>query len=370
MKNTFVFLIIVLSAVFAARPQTPVAPPPPLVVDDDEVLEIDSRLVVVPVSVLDSNGQPVFGLKASDFRVREKNRIQQISEVSDAEKIPLEIALLFDVSGSTDPMFRFEQETAARFLKAVMRPVDRATIFTIGEVPNLVQNRNVAYRSIETIRKLQPTKQHTAFFDTVSAAAKYLRINSPPKSRKVIITISDGEDNTSVGIRMGNRAIYAELDRRKNRLKSRELSDFLTRRRNQIRISEQQRSLRELQNADTVFYSINPAGSSYRLNKISVRGQDNMERFASDTGGIAFLPKFLPIDLKIEYQSAANLKENTKTLEVIFRKLANELQAQYLVQYYSDGEYQASEYVDLKVNLTKRKDLRVRARRGYFVKSQ
>jgi predicted mannosyl-3-phosphoglycerate phosphatase (HAD superfamily) len=117
-----------------------------------------------------------------------------------------------------------------------------------------------------------------------------------------------------------------------------------------------------------VFYSINPAGSSYKLNKISVAGQDNMEKFASETGGVAFLPKFLPIDLKSNYESNANLMANTNTLEVIFRQLANELQAQYLVQYYSDGDYQLNDYVNLDVTLGGGKNFRVRARQGYFVK--
>lgn len=350
--------------------QNPVAPPPPLVVEDKEVLKIDSRLIVVPVAVVNAQGQPVQGLTLDDFVIREAGRIQQLTEVSAAEKVPLEIALLFDVSGSTDPMFKFEQETAAKFLQEVMRPIDRATIFTIGEEPNLVQNRNVAFQSIETIKGLQPTKQHTAFFDTVSAAATYLRLNSPPKSRKVIITISDGEDNTSEGIRDGNRRVYAELDRNINSLTSEKRVAILTEGRNRIRLAEQRKTLQRLQDADTVFYSINPAGSSYKLNKISVQGQDNMERFANDTGGMAFLPKFLPIDLKSEYESNANLRANTNTLEVIFRQLANELQAQYLVQYYSDGEYELNDYVELDVGLRGSPDHRIRARRGYFVKEK
>jgi Ca-activated chloride channel family protein len=370
MIRVFSAVFVVLVSVLAASAQNPVGTPPPLVVEDNEVLRIDSRLVVVPVAVVDSNGQPVPGLTLEDFIIKEGSRVQQITEVSAAEKVPLEIAVLFDISGSTDPMFKFEQETAAKFLQEVMRPIDRATIFTIGEEPNLVQNRNVAFESIATIKSLQPTKGHTAFFDTVSAAATYLRQNAPPKSRKVIITISDGEDNTSDGIRKGNLKIYADLDKQKNTLTTAKLRDFLSERRNSVRLAEQRRTLQKIQDADTVFYSINPAGSSYRLNKISVAGQDNMEKFANDTGGMAFLPKFLPIDLKSDYESNANLAANTNTLEVIFRQLANELQAQYLVQYYSDGDFKLNDYVNLDVTLGGGKQYRVRARQGYFVKEQ
>ena len=103
-----------------------------------------------------------------------KIKSQEIAQVSDAEKVPLEIALLFDVSASTDAMFQFEQETAAQFLQEVMRPADRATIFTVGEKPVLVQARGTAQISAAAIKNIQPTKQFTAFYDTVLAAANYL----------------------------------------------------------------------------------------------------------------------------------------------------------------------------------------------------
>ena len=102
---------------------------------DDDVIKVESRLVVVPVSVTDADGRPVMGLTAADFRISEESRPQTIENVRSADLVPLEITLLFDVSASTDSMFKFEQETAAKFLQDVMRPVDRASIFTIGAKP-------------------------------------------------------------------------------------------------------------------------------------------------------------------------------------------------------------------------------------------
>ncbi|NNF00028.1 MAG: VWA domain-containing protein [Pyrinomonadaceae bacterium] len=371
-SQSIAVLLFVLIFCFSAFSQTPIQTPPPLPEDDGEIIKVDSRLIVVPVSVTDGNGQPVKGLGVEHFRVLEESKQQEIAEVSDAEKIPLEIAILFDISGSTDPMFKFEQETAARFLQDVMRADDRATIFTIGERPLLIQNRNIAYRSIETIRGIKPSKQFTAFYDTVSAAAKYLQLNASPKSRKVILAITDGEDTNSIGVKSAFSKVYQELGSRINSLTTKEYRETLVKKRNEIRQNEQSKSLLNLQNADTVFYSINPAGSSYKLNKISQFGQSNMQRFADETGGTAFLPKFLPIDLKSNYQNAANLQQNTLTLKRIFDQLKNELQAQYLVQYYSDGEFPPNRFVNVKVSV--KLDLpqgkKVRARQGYFVKEQ
>jgi Ca-activated chloride channel family protein len=121
-------LAAIIAFAFAASAQTGQPTPPP-VEDDGDVIKVNSRLVVIPVSVTDANGQPVFGLKAQDFRVAEENKAQQIEQVSEAEKVPLEIALLIDVSSSVNKIFELEKSAAAQFLQGVMRPEDRATIF-------------------------------------------------------------------------------------------------------------------------------------------------------------------------------------------------------------------------------------------------
>ncbi len=199
-----VFALILVSATYIVGQNT--LPTPPVVEDDGEVIKIDSRLVIVPVSVTDANGQAISGLREQDFRIAEDGRTQEVSQVSAAEKVPLEIALLFDVSASTDSMFRFEQETAAQFLKEVMRPEDRATIITVGAEERIVQARGAANESAIAVKSIQPTKEQTAFYDSVRIAAEYLQKNTPIGRRKVIVVISDGEDTNSDGVL---RAIWA-----------------------------------------------------------------------------------------------------------------------------------------------------------------
>lgn len=362
-------LTIILSISTVVFAQTPKTTPTPPLATDDEIIKVESRLVIVPVSVTDALGQPVLGLKAQDFKILEENRHQEIAQVSDAEKVPLEIALLFDVSASTDSMFQFELNTASQFLKEVMRPEDRATIFTIGERPMMVQARDSAEKAQISIKTIQSTKEFTAFYDSVNSAANYLQKSAPQGTRKVIIAISDGEDTNSEGIRNGFSAVYNSLGKKINTITGQELRELLASKRDEIRGNEQRKSLKLLQNADTVFYSINPAGSSYQLNKISQFGQSNLQTFAEETGGTAFLPKFASVDLKDNYQNVVNVHQNQATLTKIFKQLANELQAQYLVQYYSEGEFPANKYVKLDVNLANPNKLRVRARQGYFVKN-
>ena len=124
-------------------PQRPTPTPKPTpkeeAVDETEVVRVTSNLVVVPVAVTDAGGSAVQGLKKEDFRLEEEGRAQTLEAVGDADQVPLDIALVFDISSSVTRNFEFEKRTAAGFLKEVLKPIDRAAVFTIAERPQLAQ---------------------------------------------------------------------------------------------------------------------------------------------------------------------------------------------------------------------------------------
>ncbi len=105
------------------KPKPTPTPKPP---EDEklDVVRVTSNLVMVPVSVTDQQGQAVPGLKVADFRLEEEGKQQEIAELGNPEQVPLEIALLIDVSGSTNTRFEFEKLAAARFLKEVLKKDD------------------------------------------------------------------------------------------------------------------------------------------------------------------------------------------------------------------------------------------------------
>lgn len=342
--------------------QTPTPPPAD---DGEEVIKVDSRLIVVPVSVTNNAGEPVLGLTAKDFKVSEENRPQVIEQVGNAENVPLEIALLIDVSGSVNPLFEFEKSAAAQFLRTVMKPDDRASIFLIGDKPQVAQTRETAEQAAERLKSVMPSGKFTAFYDTVLQAAQYLRTNAPATSRRVIVALTDGEDNWSDMTRQAEMATYRDVDINKLTQATR---DQLAAATDSAHQRAQARIRRALQDADTVFYAINPAGGSFKLNKISQRAQSGMQSFADDTGGAAFLPKFLPVETKDELANTGNMRKNAAMLDQIFKQLENELRAQYLVQYYSETDYPNNKFVKLDVTLTSPAGRSVRARRGYYAK--
>lgn len=362
----FANLLLLASLGVSAQKASPTATPK--ISEDEGVIKVDSRLVVIPVSVTDANGQPVQGLKIGDFRVNEEGRPQKLDSVLPADAVPLEIVLLFDISASTDAMFTFEQDTAAQFLRDVLKPNDKATIFTVGAKPTLIQPRDTAEKSIASIKSITPTKEYTAFYDAVAAAAEYLKANAPETSRRVVVVISDGEDTNSTKIAEAIQKGYKQVGSKLDTMDNKTLYQLTEANRNQASIAERARISKELQDADTVFYSINPSGSGIELNKISMFGQANMQAFASQTGGTAFLPKLLQVESKDTLQNDSNLKKNQTALDQIFRQIASELRAQYLVQYYPESEYPAGKFVKLDVGLASPAGRKVRSREGYYFK--
>jgi Ca-activated chloride channel family protein len=330
---------------------TPTPTPVPTPKDEDfEVIRVTSNLVVVPVSVVDTKGQPVHGLQVADFRIEEQGREQQITELGNPEQVPLDIVLLFDISSSVSQkgFFAFQQKAAASFLRQVLKPADRAAVFTISDQPLMVSpltSAETAAARLQTI-PAATTPVPTAFYDTVTAAAKYLVENSADRHRRVIVVISDGDDNfsnlvkelTIAEVRANQRGDVTPAAAKKN----------LDVRRARAVLEVQ----KAVQQADAVFYSINPGGRSIHLNQVSTRAQNAMSSIAESTGGTAFVP------------------DSEMDLERVFSEVAAELRGQYLLQYYSNSQSPTRQFRSIKVAVPSHSDFRIRARQGYYPKQK
>jgi Ca-activated chloride channel family protein len=331
----------------APTPKPTPTPRPPK--DEDfEVIRVKTSLVMVPVSVVDTQGQPVHGLQLGDFRLDEEGSTQQIVEIGNPDQVPLDIAILFDISSSVSQkgFFEFQQRAAASFLKQVMKPVDRAAVFTIQGQPALVAPLGPADATAAKLLTIPAatTPVPTAFYDTVLAAANYLTANSSEGHRRVILVISDGDDNFS-RIIQDPPAAEARAEQR-GELTRADAQKSLQNRRRKALLAVQQ----AVQQADAAFYSVNPGGPSVKLNLISMRAQDNMRSIAESTGGTAFLPG------------------SEKDLENVFSEVAAGLRGQYLLQYYSNSQAVGTQFRRIAVSLPARGELRVRARQGYYPK--
>jgi Ca-activated chloride channel homolog len=252
------------------------------------------------------------GLKPADFLIEEDGRFETLSRLSEPGCSPIDLALLIDLTDSIKPRFDFEIQAAARFVSKLLRPEDSVTIVSIGSQPGLLLARTGDIGMVlRSLLALSPTEGTTAFFDSLAMAAGLLRKNSSPDSRRVILALSDGEDNHS------------------------DLFDLTG-------------SIREIQAADCAFYSINPSGPSISLNKVSLEAQEAMLTLAAQTGGTASQPG------------------EAGELEVFFDTVAANLREQYLLEYYSSSQSLTAAYHRIEVRSPTHPELRIRARKGYF----
>lgn len=327
-----------------AKPTPTPAPTPP---EQLEVIRTTSNLVMVPVSITDRDGQAVQGLTKESFRLQEEGKQQEITGIGNPEEVPLAIALLFDISSSVSQkgFFQFQQNAAAAFLKQVMKPADRAAVFTIATQPAMVQPLSTSQEAAAKIVTIPAATSSvaTAFYDTVTAAAAYLE-TAPSSFRRVIIVITDGDDNNSKRIVSSSRAeVTASNNGQLTGSRARSGLDA----KHRLAVADVQRAA---QKADAIFYSVNPGGPSVRLNQIAMRAETGMEAIAEATGGTAFIP------------------DGEKDLERVFRQVAAELRGQYLLQYYGNSDAPAGQFRRIQVSVPARADVRVRARQGYYPK--
>jgi VWFA-related protein len=259
-------------------------------------------------TVTDKKGRFITDLTKDDFQVIEAKKPQVIQQFEAESDLPLRLALLVDTSNSIRDRFKFEQQAAIEFINDVVRAhEDKLMIVSFDSAAELVSDLIDDPRALEkAVRGLRPGGG-TAFYDALFYACRdKLALDQPrDKFRRAVVILSDGEDNQS-------------------------------------RVTRDQ-ALEMAQKADAVIYAI-----STNITRIDTDGDKVLRYLTSETGGQAFFP------FKVE------------DLQQSFENVANELRHQYNIFYrpeplFTDGLYHA-----VTLRTKSRKDLVIRARKGYY----
>lgn len=289
----------------------------PAASDDDSqgaLITIHKRVDEVNVLFIatDKHGKFVRDLTQKDFSILDDHKPPSaIVNFRREVDLPLELGLLVDASGSVNSRFAFEQDAATTFLQRTIRThFDRAFVVGFNTHSQVAQDFTDNYsRLYWAVHKLH-SGGGTALYDAIYRACKdkFLKDRPDHPVRKAIIIISDGEDNQSEF----SRAQAIEMAQR----------------------------------AEVIVYAISTDDSGLVL-----RGDRVLEQIAEATGGRAFFP--------------FKMKDITHS----FAAIEDELRSQYVVSYKpadfdADGRYRSIEISSLK------KDLQVRARKGYFAPQQ
>lgn len=262
-------------------------------------------------TVTDKRGRFITDLTKDDFQVFENKKPQEILEFTAETDLPLRLAVLIDTSNSIRDRFHFQQEAATNFINSVMRPEDKAIVVSFDTSAELVADMTNNTNILENaVRNLRPGGG-TALYDAIYYACKdKLMLDQPLyKFRRAMVILSDGEDNDS-------------------------------------RYSREQ-ALEMAQRSDTVIYTI-----STNITHIETEGDKVMRYLADQTGGAAFFPF------------------EAKDLNQSFENVANELRHQYNLFYRPEPLNNDGKFHTVAIKVKGRKDLLVRARKGYYARRE
>lgn len=302
--------VLLSSAGLAQRGQQPQRPADPAIkAIDDQTLSVNVDLVNILFTVADRKGKFVTNLKKTDFRVFEDEKPQTITNFSSETDLPLTIALLVDTSGSIRDKLLFEQRAATEFFYSTLqRGKDKAMIISFDSGVDLLQDfTDDPEKLANAVQKIR-AGGGTSLYDAI-----YLAVTqklSGQQGRRVVILITDGDDNSS-----------------------------------RVSLTE---TLEAAQKNDVTVYAISTNSTGYFGSKEQERGDKTLKKFAIETGGKPFFP------LKIQ------------DLATSFVNIHEELRAQYQIGYRPSNGKMDGTFRKIRVEVADKR-FNVRARSGYYM---
>jgi VWFA-related protein len=325
----------------SAQQQNPTTPPQPPaakpqsqeeVQKSQTVIKVPVNLVDVLFTVLDRRNRLVPGLEKQDFKVFDDNVPQDIHYFSKQSDLPLRIGMLLDTSNSIRDRLKFEQDAADNFLYSVLRRgKDEAFLMTFDDEPQIIQGFTADTGALRDQILRTRAGGGTAVYDAVYDAC-FKELSHPPRPpgdqpdvvRRVMILISDGEDNLSTHTR----------------------SD----------------AIEMAQRTSVVIYAISTSTQWVTLDDPSKEKSGNrkyhltdgdkiLKELAEETGGRAFFPY------------------HVDDLDQSFQDIGEELRNQYSLAYSPSNHAYDGRYHKIRVETLDHKGYQVRARRGYYARS-
>ena len=256
-------------------------------------IKITVNLVNVLVSVLDEHNRPAPNLPVEAFQIFEEGVQQKIDVFESETKLPLDIALMIDSSLSAHKEIAFEREAAAHFIRQVLRPDDRLSVFAFDENVTQMAKYSADVGGLQAAVRRIPDGAGTSIYDAVLLGSRSLE-RQPNDRRRVIIMVTDAGETTSK-------------------------SDFESARREALR-------------AGLLLYTIvvRPVKNE---NGRNTAGEHALQTITETTGGAMFFP------------------DSAQELSIIFDRIDSELRTQYRLAYYPNPRAPANTYRTIEVKV-------------------
>jgi Ca-activated chloride channel family protein len=299
----------------------------------DEVLRVRTEEVMVPVSVRDLEGKPVNGLTPERFLIYDNGVRQEVASFN-RERVPANIVLLLDASGSVFHQMRFIREAARGFIEGLLKE-DRVCVMQFADRVELLQDWTPAANGAELTKSLEwryHPGESTAFYDGLYLAAEEQLKKT--EGRRIIILLTDGIDTSE--------RKRASLDEAVNAVRRAEASVYVVSLTASLREAIEKRT----GGAFKRLLSGYDPKEVKRVLALIDESEARLERLAEQTGGRMFLPR------------------TDEDLLPAYKAIAEELRTQYLITYRPKPRVEAGQWRRVRV-LVVPGGFEVAAREGY-----
>jgi len=260
--------------------------------------------VFLHATVVDEQRRLVSDLDRGKFEVLDGGVPQAITSFR-REDVPVAMGIVIDNSGSMREKREKVNQAVLNLIRA-SNPRDQIFVVNFGQEPYLDQDFTSDVNLLQTALHQVSAKGSTALYDAIVASAGHLQ--SSPLEKKVLLVITDGQDNMS-------------------------------------RETLQEASQRLQQANGPTIYAIGLLGSG-----LSGTGREALQRLADRTGGVAYFPDTLD-----------QVDSTTRTV-------AHDIRHQYLIAYKPKNQNAKPGYQSVKVEARAPGygKLTVRTRTGYY----
>lgn len=291
--------------------------PPGAQKDGQYKINVNVSLVVLHATVVDKKGRIINDLGKNAFRVLEDGEPQQVAVFTHSD-IPVTMGIVIDDSGSMRDKRESVNAASLSFVKT-SNPQDQVFVVNFNDAYYLDTPGNFANNMEELKAALSKidSRGGTALYDAAYASLDHLRLGN--RDKKVLLIITDGEDNAS-------RYSFDEL-------------------------------LKYAQQSNAVIYCIGLLGEEHPGGLFKMHGGEPkraakvLKDLAQATGGQAYFPK--------------SLDEVDPTCVTI----AHDIRNQYTLGYYPTNPKKDGSFRSVQVELTGQyahMHYEVRTRPGYY----
>lgn len=318
MKLNPLFALSCALLAFLFCPAFPAQQQPPKPDESDKHLKIQTTLVTLPVIAMNSDSRFIPDLRATNFQVFEEGIPQEITFFASAEE-PLTVALLLDVSDSTESQMQNIRQAAIAFAEQ-LRATDKVMVVAFDSRTQILTEAVGDQQKIRDAILHAKTGGGTRLYDALDFVIRE-RMRTH-RGRKAMILFTDGVDNDS--------------------------------------LTTSEKVLHLVAESDIFIYPI----EYHPTSDTSISSSDIFSAKPSYRGDFAKADTFLRL-LAGASGARFQMVDNPKNMTKSFVSIAEELRKQYVIGYYPNSVGKPGQRRKVKVKAT-RSGIVVRSRNYYI----